>query len=146
MVAPLSCVWPHIQRWDATEINSLQHFMTLSRWPCHEKISITLHTVMLSTLSIACTMSPRISTYALTMDSSLPCISHIASFGQNNSIAWKGHPRCLYLKTKQALNSLLLLFKNSISPFNVCLKYWNYCNCLYLIKFQLAKLSLQPDV
>ena len=25
--------------------------------------------------------------------SSLPCISHIASFQQNNLIAWKGHPR-----------------------------------------------------
>ena len=37
-------------------------------------------------------MSPRISTYALTMDSSLPCISHIASFLQNNLIAWKGRP------------------------------------------------------
>ena len=28
----------------------------------------------------------------LTMDSSLPCISHIASFRQNNMIAWKGRP------------------------------------------------------
>ena len=54
-------------------------------------------------------MSPRISTYVLTMDSSLPCISHIASFRQNNLIAWKGRPRCLHLKTKRALNSLLLL-------------------------------------
>ena len=41
--------------------------------------------------------------------SSLPCISHITSFQQNNLIAWKGCPRCLHLKTKQALNSLLLL-------------------------------------
>ena len=54
-------------------------------------------------------MSPRISTYALTTDSSLSCISHIASFRQNNLIAWKGRPRCLHLKTKRALNSLLLL-------------------------------------
>ena len=54
-------------------------------------------------------MSPRISTYVLTMDSSLPCISLIASFRQNNLIAWKGRPRCLHLKTKRALNSLLLL-------------------------------------
>ena len=60
-------------------------------------------------LSIACTMSPRISTYVLTMDSSLPCISHIAPFRQNNMIAWKGRPRCFHLKTKRALNSLLLL-------------------------------------
>ena len=43
------------------------------------------------------------------MDSSLPCISHIASFRQNNLIAWRGCPRCLHLKTKRALNSLLLL-------------------------------------
>ena len=58
-------------------------------------------------LSIACTMSPRFWIYALTMDSrpSLPCISHI----QNIWIAWKGHPRCLHLKTKRALYSLLLL-------------------------------------
>ena len=54
-------------------------------------------------------MSPRISTYALTMDSSLRCISHIASFRQNNMIAWRGRPRCLHMKTKRALNSLLLL-------------------------------------
>ena len=54
-------------------------------------------------------MSPRISTYVLTMDSSLPCISLIASFRQNNLIAWKGRPRCLHLKTKRSLNSLLLL-------------------------------------
>ena len=37
------------------------------------------------------------------------CISHIASFRQNNLIAWKEHPRCLHLKTKRALYSLLLL-------------------------------------
>ena len=37
-------------------------------------------------------MSPRISTYALTMDSSLPCISHIASFQQNNMIFMEGTP------------------------------------------------------
>ena len=54
-------------------------------------------------------MSPWISTYVLTMDSSLPCISHIASFRQNNMIAWKERPRFLYMKTKRALNSLLLL-------------------------------------
>ena len=30
-------------------------------------------------------------------------------FSANNSIAWKGRPRCLYLKTKLALSSLLLL-------------------------------------
>ena len=56
-------------------------------------------------------MSPRISTYALTMDSSLPCISHITSFRHNNMIAWKGRPRCLHMKTKRALNSLFYLFK-----------------------------------
>ena len=60
-------------------------------------------------------MSPRISTYVLTMDSSLPCISHIASLRQNNMIAWKGRPRCLHMKTKRALNSLLLKLK-SIQP------------------------------
>ena len=43
------------------------------------------------------------------MDSSLPCISHIATFRQNNLIAWKGRPRCLHLKTKRALNSIFLL-------------------------------------
>ena len=53
-------------------------------------------------------MSPRIPTYTLTEHSSLPCISHFASLLQNNLIAWKGYPRCLYLKTKRALNSLLL--------------------------------------
>ena len=41
--------------------------------------------------------------------SSLPCISHFASFLQNSLIAWKERPRCLYLKTKRALSSLLLL-------------------------------------
>ena len=40
---------------------------------------------------------------------SLPCTSHIASFRQNNMIAWKGRPRCLQIKTKRVLNSLLLL-------------------------------------
>ena len=62
-------------------------------------------------LSIACTMSPRFSTYTLTMDSlqSLPCISHIASFLQNIWIAWRKRLRCLHLKTERALNSLLLL-------------------------------------
>ena len=42
--------------------------------------------------------------------SSLPCISHLASFRQNTLIAWKGRPRCLHLKMKRALDSLLLLF------------------------------------
>ena len=47
--------------------------------------------------------------------SSLPCIFHIASFPQNNLIAWKGRPRCLYLETKLALNSLsLFLLKTDI--------------------------------
>ena len=40
--------------------------------------------------------------------SSLPSISHFALFLQNNLIARKGCPRCLYLKTKWALSSLLL--------------------------------------
>ena len=62
-------------------------------------------------------MSPRISTYVLTMDSFLPSISHIASFRQNNLIAWKGRPRCLHLKTKQALNSLLLLLLLLVANF-----------------------------
>ena len=42
--------------------------------------------------------------------SSHPCISHISSFLQNNLIAWKERPRCLHLKMKWALNSLLLFF------------------------------------
>ena len=41
---------------------------------------------------VSSTMSSRILTYALTMDSSLPCISHFASFLQNNMIAWNGRP------------------------------------------------------
>ena len=51
--------------------------------------------------------------------SSLPCISHIALFRQNNLIAWQGRPRCLYLKTKQALNSLLLFHSCSMVSLNI---------------------------
>ena len=65
--------------------------------------------LVISRKTLIHSMSPRISTYVLTMDFSLPCISHIASFRQNNMIAWKGRPRCLHMKTKRVLNSLLLL-------------------------------------
>ena len=54
-------------------------------------------------------MSARISTYVLTMDSSLPCISHIASLRQNNMIAWKGRPRCLHMKTKRAVKLIIII-------------------------------------
>ena len=59
----------------------------------------------------------------------VPCISRFALFLQNNLIAWKGRPRCLYLKTKRALNSLLLCilllscFSGSVPAYNYIADY-----------------------
>ena len=49
--------------------------------------------------------------------SSLPCISH-RFISPNNLIVWKGCPRCLYLKTKRALSSLLLLSLRSSNNYH----------------------------
>ena len=59
-------------------------------------------------------MSPRILTYALTMDSSGPCISHIALFRQNNLITWKGRPQCLHLNDDMGIKLIIIITKKSI--------------------------------
>ena len=99
--------------------------LTVMPWTTTDEFNIVLKTQRMCLtyyplpISIACTMSSRISTNALTMDSSLPCIFHIPSCRQNNLIAWKGRPRCLHLKTKRAVKLIIIIIIIPNSLFSI---------------------------